>query len=139
MRAIFDPNVIISAALSPAGAPGRLFRLWLEGAFELVVSALLLDELRRALDYPKLRDRIPTEEAAALLDLLTRAGVMTEDPDESPDISSTDAGDDYLIALAARSRSVLVSGDNDLLDLSGQLPVYSPRQFLALIEPTDMA
>jgi hypothetical protein len=39
-----------------------------------------------------------------------------------------------LIALASRTRSVLISGDKDLLDLSDRIPVYSPAQFRALIE-----
>lgn len=126
--------MIISAALSPRGAPGRLFRFWLEGAYELVISEILLDELRRALAYPKLTDRIPPTEAEALLDLLSRGGAMTEDPDKHPGISSPDPDDDYLIALASHTRSILVSGDNDLLQLANQLPVYSPAEFVALVE-----
>ena len=134
MRAVLDPNVIISAALSPGGSPGRLFRYWLDGAYDLVVSPLLLDELDRALGYSKLRDRVPTNEARDLLELLSRAGLATDDPQTSPDIQSPDPDDDYLIALASVARAVLVSGDKDLLGLSGQIPVYSPGEFVALIE-----
>lgn len=134
MRAVLDPNVIISAALSPRGSPGRLFRYWLEGAYDLVVSPLLLDELDRALGYSKLRDRVPSDEAKELLELLSRVGLATDDPQSPPDIQSPDPDDDYLIALANISRAVLVSGDKDLLGLSGQIPVYSPAEFVALIE-----
>ncbi|MCA1705276.1 MAG: PIN domain-containing protein, partial [Actinobacteria bacterium] len=52
MRAVLDPNVIISAVLSPGGAPARVMTAWLEGRYELVVSPLLLEELERALSYP---------------------------------------------------------------------------------------
>lgn len=134
MRAVLDPNVIISAALSPGGSPGRLFRYWLEGAYDLVVSPLLLDELERALGYSRLRDRVPTNETKELLELLSRAGLATKDPQSPPDIRSPDPDDDYLIALASIARAVLVSGDKDLLGLSGQIPVYSPVEFVALIE-----
>jgi putative PIN family toxin of toxin-antitoxin system len=134
LRAVLDPNVIISAALSPRGTPGRLFRYWLEGAYDLVVSPLLLDELERALGYPKLRDRVPTNETKELLELLSRAGLPAEDPQPPPDIHSPDPDDDYLIALASIARAILVSGDKDLLGLSDQIPVYSPTEFVALIE-----
>jgi putative PIN family toxin of toxin-antitoxin system len=136
LRAVLDPNVIISAALSPGGSPGRLFQYWLEGAYDLVVSPLLLDELERALGYAKLRDRVPTDERRELIELLSRGGIAVEDPQLSPEIRSPDPDDDYLIALASISRAVLVSGDKDLLALSDQIPVYSPAQFLALVEAT---
>lgn len=114
-----------------------MFRHWLEGAFDIVVSPLLLDELQRALDYPKLRERITTAESSELLDLLIRGANVTVDPDEPPEVSSSEPGDDYLIALASSSRSLLVSGDKDLLDLYGRIPVYSPAEFLALIDEID--
>jgi predicted nucleic acid-binding protein len=50
-------------------------------------------------------------------------------------VRSKDPGDDYLIALAASERALLVSGDGHLLDLREQIPVYSPREFLKLLDP----
>lgn len=129
--------MIISATLSPGGSPGRLFRYWLEGAYDLVVSPLLLDELERAVGYSKLRDRVPTNERMELVELLSRGGIAAEDPQLSPQVQSPDPDDDYLIALASVSRSVLVSGDKDLLGLSHQIPVYSPAEFLALTEESS--
>lgn len=137
MKAVLDPNVIISAALSPGGSPGRVFRYWLEGAFDLIVSPLLLEELGRALGYSKLRDRIPEHEAEQLIELLSRGGVVVEDPSSPSAISSSDPDDDYLIALADKSRAAIVSGDSDLLDLANEIPVYSPGQFETLIEESN--
>ena len=138
MRAVLDPNVIISATLSPGGTPGRVFRLWFDGAYELVDSANLLDELARAFGFPKLRQRVPEVDAEELLEILVRNGTIVHDPDEAPAVRSSDPDDDYLIALAATSRSVLVSGDSDLQDLSGQIPVRSPTEFLAMLEHPDL-
>jgi putative PIN family toxin of toxin-antitoxin system len=134
LRAVLDPNVIISAVLSPRGSPAQILRLWLEGACDLVCSELLLDELSRALAYPKLAKHVDADEADELVDLLRRGGILVEDPKTLPDVASSDPDDDYLIALAQSSRSVLVSGDRDLLELSSQIPVYSPTAFLALIQ-----
>ncbi len=98
---------------------------------------MLLDELVRALDYPKLEDRITPTEAMELLELLIRGAIAANDSAEPPAISSPDPADNYLIALASSSRSLLVSGDKDLLVLSEQIPVYSPAQFVALIDERD--
>jgi putative PIN family toxin of toxin-antitoxin system len=88
VRAVLDPNVIISALLSPDGAPARAVRSWLHGESELVVSPLLLDELGRALYYPKLRKRIEPEEAGRFVDWLGTAATMATDPVDAPSIRS---------------------------------------------------
>lgn len=133
MRAILDPNVIISALLSRDGAPGRVLRAWLEGRFELIVSALLLAELERALAYPKLAKRISAEESAALIDWLRREAILVGDPGGAPSVQSEDPGDDYLLALAEVERAALVSGDRHLLALAAELPVLTARQLLDIV------
>jgi uncharacterized protein len=130
---VLDVNVLVSALLSRTGAPGRLLALWLEGAFELVISEALLAELGRALAYPKLRDHISREDAAEFVDLLHSTASMLNDV-EHPDHVSGDPGDDYLVALATASASILVSGDRDLLVLAPELPIQMPASFLALVE-----
>jgi putative PIN family toxin of toxin-antitoxin system len=122
--------MIISAALSGAGAPARLLEAWSRGAFELIVSEMLLAELERALGYPKLLKLIPAEAAAALIELLRSEAELCTDPPEPPPIGSEDSGDDYLIALSAAEGAALVSGDQHLLALATQLPVLTPRGFL---------
>jgi len=134
VRAVLDPNVLISALLAPGGTPARMLRAWLNGAFELVASDALLAELDRALAYPKLRRRIEAGEAKELIELLRREARMTDDPKEPPSTRSPDPGDDYLIALGAVAQAAIVSGDGHLLGLADDLPVYSPAEFLALLE-----
>lgn len=134
MRAVLDPNVIISALLAPRGAPANVLRAWLDGTFDLVASAPLLDELERALGSPKLAQRVEPAEVQEFLELIRRAGQMIDDPVDPPIIRSPDPGDDYLIALAAEAQAVIVSGDRHLLGLADQLPVYSPADFLALLQ-----
>ena len=129
MRVVLDVNVLVSALLSGSGAPGRLIALWLEGAFELVVSEELLAELGRALAYPKLREYISREDAAEFIALLRATASMLADA-ERPVHVTRDPGDDYLVALAKASASVLVSGDRDLLVLAPELPIQEPGAFL---------
>jgi putative PIN family toxin of toxin-antitoxin system len=134
LRAVVDPNVVISALLSPRGAPAHVLRAWLDGASELVASPLVLAELERALAYPKPRTRIPAEDAAGVVRWLRRSTTLAEDPDRPPRVRSPDPGDDYLLALAMSEGAALVSGDQDLLSLGGHLPVHSPADFLRLID-----
>lgn len=134
MRAVLDVNVIISALLSRSGSPAAVLRAWQEGRFELIVSPLLLAELERALGYPKLRRRIPAEEAEAVIDWLRRAATVAPDSEGPPPTRSVDPGDDYLLVLAAAENALLVSGDDHLLSLREGSPIYSPASFLAVLE-----
>src|SRR5262245_52899587 len=95
---------------------------WLVGEFELVVSEALLSELQRALTYPKIVSPVTPFEAKRFIGALRRTADVVADA-EDPALSSVDLGDDYLLALAARSSAILVSGDRHLLELSDQLPV----------------
>jgi uncharacterized protein len=135
VRAVVDPNVLISALLSPIGRPAQVLVAWREGGFELVACPQLLDELRRALTYPRLRKRIPPADADAFVDWLERTATLADHPRLPPPIGSSDPGDDYLIALAAQERTMLVSGDRHLLDLQAKLPIVSAKEFLSELEP----
>jgi putative PIN family toxin of toxin-antitoxin system len=132
VRAVLDPNVLIAALLSRSGAPAQIVSRWLGGEFELVVSNALLTELERALVYPKVRKRVAEDEARAFVELLGRAVPLATDP-EAPARRSADPDDDYLLALAEQERAVLVSGDQHLLALAGELPILTPRAFLGTL------
>ena len=133
LRAVLDPNVIVSALLAPSGTPAKVLRAWLDGDYELIVSPLLLAELIRVFDYPKLRSRISEIESQQFIELLKHQGEIVDDPDFSLPVHSSDPDDDYLISLAAATRSVVVCGDHHLLDLADRPPVHSPARFLELL------
>jgi uncharacterized protein len=135
VRAVLDPNILIAALLSRTGTPAQLVSRWLSGEFELVTSEALIAELERALAYPKLRTRISPDEAASFVTVLRSGAVLAADPAE-PERRSAGAGDDYLIALAAQERAVLVSGDQHLLALGEELPIETARAFLDKLAAT---
>lgn len=133
MRAVLDVNVLLAALLSRDGTPARIVAAWLDGAFELVVSPALIGELSRALAYPKIRRRVLEADAVSFLTLLQGASITMPDPTGPPPYRSADPDDDYLIAVAAASGSMLVTGDAHLLELADRAPVHTPREFLELI------
>ncbi len=133
MRAVLDPNILISALLSRSGAPAQIVARWLAGELELVVSESLLAELERALAHPKLRARVAVGDADEFVALLRASAELAPDRPDAPR-RSPDPGDDYLLALAESTDARLVSGDQHLLGLGGRLPIHTPRAFLELLD-----
>jgi putative PIN family toxin of toxin-antitoxin system len=137
IRAVLDANVYVSAAVRPEGPPGRIINRFLSSAaFEIVMSQAIVDEVLRALSYPKVRKYIRpgldpelwfedivflSQHVAADRDL----GGVSKDPD-----------DDKYIAAAIEGRAgFVVAGDSDLLDLREYegIRIVSPRVFVDLL------
>ncbi len=135
MRAVPDPNVLVSAAISPGSPPRQILIAWTNERFELIVSPSVLDELADVLARPKFRRFITTATAVAFIDGLAADATIATDP---PDPSNVfpDPDDDYLIALARAARAdYRVSGDRHLLDLTDpHPPVLTPRRFLGQLD-----
>ena len=68
MRAVLDPNVLVSAAISPTGQPRQILTAWIEQRFELIASPALLDELADVLARPKFRRYITVAVATEFID-----------------------------------------------------------------------
>jgi putative PIN family toxin of toxin-antitoxin system len=129
VRAVVDVNVLISGVLSAKDPSAEILRASRDGLFELVISEMLLTELERTFRYPKLRKRIPPEKAIAFANWIRSHATLAEDPEGASPVGSHDPDDDYLLALAIDRRAYLVTGDQDLLVLSDDLPILTPAQF----------
>ena len=133
VRAVLDPGVLIAALISSQGAPARLLALWIEGAFELVASPKLIQELRGVLLREKFRRYVTEEEADRYVETIQRLAIVVQDPEEVPSVSK-DPKDDYLVALTSSVSAILVSGDPHLTDLDQPEPrVLRPRELVELI------
>jgi putative PIN family toxin of toxin-antitoxin system len=130
MRAVCDPNVLVSALISATGAPREIVDAWIEERFELAICPMLLSELRDVLARPKLARWVDQQDAAAYLSGLEKSATMLDDPAVSERISP-DPDDDYLVFLARQGEAdFLVSGDRHLTELLDSVPpVLTPRQF----------
>jgi putative PIN family toxin of toxin-antitoxin system len=136
VRILLDTNVIISGLLSRAGPPGQLVQGWLDGAFELVTSQAQLEELRRALGYERLRDRIPPGQARDILENVEVVAIMV--PSIGHVEVSADPDDNMILATAIAGRAeLIVSGDKPgLLHLGAVegIRIVTPREALGLLE-----
>jgi predicted nucleic acid-binding protein len=79
---------------------------------------------------PKLGRNFDEAEVGGFLELLRALAKRVVDPDAEPAFTSRDRKDDHLIAASASARATSVTGDADLLELEGSIPVLSPRAFL---------
>jgi uncharacterized protein len=132
-RAVLDPGVLVSALIAPAGTPAKLLGEARSGAFELIASLLLLGELEEVLAREKFRRYADLEVAGQYVARLRSDALVVPDPAESGPLPSPDPDDDYLIALAFSQKAMLVSGDSDLLDLTGGAPILAPADLLAVV------
>ena len=55
MKVILDTNVLVSGLMYPTSVPGSAVAAWREGRFDLVLALGQLEEIGRALAYPKIR------------------------------------------------------------------------------------
>lgn len=130
-RAVLDTNVLVSALITPEGASAQLIVELRAGAFELVVSPMLVAELSAVLRRPKFRRYLSEPEIAAYLEAIRREAVVVDDPAPSSEPLGVDPDDAYPVDLAREARvDALVSGDAHLLELRAVLPVVNPREFL---------
>jgi uncharacterized protein len=138
IRAVLDANVYVSAAVRAEGPPGQLIRKFLRGGpFEIVLSQPIVDEVTRALNYPKVRKYIRPGLDPELWfeDILVLAEFVAVEHEFVG--ASKDPDDDEYIAAAIESRAqFVVAGDSDLLELKEYraIRIVSPRVFLDLLE-----
>lgn len=136
MRILLETNVIISGLLSSKGPPGKLIQGWLDGACELVTSGAQLRELRRALGYERLRDRISPEQARDVLENIEAAASIVESVGQVA--CSSDPDDNIMLATAIAGRAdPIVSGDKPGMLSLGEVEgirIVTPREALDRLE-----
>jgi len=134
IRAVLDANVIVSAVLTTAGIPAQILNAWRTERFALLVSAPILEEVARVLEYPRLA-RLHHWPQAKIRDFvagLAYLGIMTPGEITLNVVRNDPADNRYLECAVEGAADYLVSGDQDLLDLhehSG-IRIVSSRTFL---------
>ena len=78
MCVVLDTNVLLSAMISPHGAPDVIYRAWRAARFENVTSTTQLDKLRRAIRYPKFKAVLQLHRVGTMVNNLQRALVLDQ-------------------------------------------------------------
>jgi putative PIN family toxin of toxin-antitoxin system len=135
-RVALDTNVLLSGIAYPQSIPGKILAAWRIGSVEVLLSAYILDELRRVLPRLAHRHGLTGPEIDDLVDTLSiQAEIIEPLPAEEPRLR--DAADepilDTLVAALSTSKSdYLITGDKDLLAVADRYPVLTPAQFWSL-------
>lgn len=130
-RVVLDSNVLISALLSPSGAPRRVIGRLADACATLLFADPTFVELAGRLAMPKFDRYRSVEEMEAWLDWLIDLSEWVYSWDEIDACRDPDDNKFLAIALAGET-DVLITGDDDLLVLNPfeGLPVVSPADFL---------
>lgn len=116
MRLILDTNILLSALLSPRGAPAKLIEAWERKRFTLVACDALIAELQEVSGRSFFRNRLREGAAELLAAGIRDFSMFCRDFPSGP--SAPDPKDSYLLALADASQAeFLVTGDKELLAL----------------------
>jgi putative PIN family toxin of toxin-antitoxin system len=131
VRVVLDTNVVVSAAFF-MGLPEQVLSAWNAGQFELVVTPEILQEyravgVRLGREYPERR-----AEFDVVLSLIMRDAVVIDATRLQAPVSKDADDDKFLAAAHAAGAMYIVSGDRDLLEVSGwrEILVLKPRDFL---------
>lgn len=131
-KVVLDTNVLLSALVFSRGPIAALRLAWQSGSVLPLVSRPTTEELIRVLAYPKFR-LTPEEQQHLLGDYLPYTKVVKL-PDPLPQVPACrDVLDLPFLHLALAGKAdCLVTGDKDLLILSGQLAcqIITPEQFM---------
>ena len=114
------------------GIPGRVVELWLEGAFEVYATPLIMQEYLRVIK--ELASKAAEDLVRSWQEILPNRAHLI--PDASPPLRVVrDPDDDKFISCALQVKAdYLVTGDRDLTSLEAAYPfIISPRRFLSIL------
>jgi putative PIN family toxin of toxin-antitoxin system len=114
---------------------GKILGAWRHGALEVVLSAFILDELRRVLPRLSHRHGLSAAEIEDLADILSIQAELIE-PASGTDPAQTDQNDQPVLgtliaALEQSHADALITGDKALLALADRYPIRTPAEFWA--------
>ena len=133
LRVVLDTNVLLSGIAYPSSIPGKIMSSWRHGAIDVLLSDFILDELRRVLPRLSHRHGLSVADIEDLIDILSiQAEVIEPTEDNEPDLR--DPMDrpvlgTLIAGLKASKADYLLTGDKDLLALSGRFPTLTPSEF----------
>lgn len=136
-RVVFDTNTILSALLFVKGRLEPLRTAWQSGELTPLLCAQSVEELLRVLAYPKFK-LTPAEHEELLTDYLPYGEVVAPWQTKPAVPEFRDEKDQIFLDLAAVGAAQwLVTGDQDLLSLSGQVKFQIIMPAVAIEMPTS--
>ena len=137
MRAVIDTNILVRAVIRPQGTVGPVLLRLRDGAYTLLHARPLLEELVDVLNRPRIRDKygLTGQDIQTVLGLLLLRGEAVT-PRERITACRDPNGDKFREVAVAGQAGVIVSGDDDLLELDpcAGMPIVGPSTFLQMLD-----
>jgi putative PIN family toxin of toxin-antitoxin system len=136
IRITLDANVLAPGFTSRGSASARLVSQWRAGAFTLVLSEHILQELARTLADPYFAARLPRDEATAIIALLANNATVIDLTLEVHGVA-THAEDDLVLSTALSGQAgILCTRDKQLLKLRSyqSVSILSPSELVVHLE-----
>ncbi len=138
MRLVLDANVLVSSLIKPDGIPGAILKeILFKNSHTLLLSEMIVDELRRVLRYPKIRKYISFSDGQ--LDFwVTSLEMIAHDVcprfQYDPIVLEDPNDDTYIITAIEGKADCIISDDKHLLKLNPYkgLPILKPADFFKL-------
>ena len=151
IRAVFDCNIFLQAALNEESPAGNCYRLVEARMVELFISQEVLNEIEDVINRPPIRERFDTltdEQIENFLHSIKDLAIIVR---KVPEIFSLprDIDDEIYINLAVEAEAdFIVTRDKDLIDLMSDydleskqfrqkfrpLKIVQPLEFLRIVE-----
>ena len=130
MKVVLDTNVLISGIYF-GGLPGKILQAWGARQFQLMVSTEILQEYLHVAE--RLADSYPGVEYEGVLGLIVQNAELVQTSDLPEPVSEDPDDDKFLACALAGDSTTIVSGDSDLLNVSGYrgIKVLTPKVFVA--------
>lgn len=139
IRVTIDANVLAPGATSEVGSSKALIDSWRAGAFTLVLSEHILQELQRTLADPYFAARLSRSTAAQILELFATEATITAATAVVSGVATHPEDDAVLSAAVSGRADFLCTFDKQLLKLREfrGVEIVTPGRLLAHFIPGD--
>ncbi len=139
IKAVIDTNLFVSGLFAEEGPTSQLQGLWQNKQIELAVSEKILQEVRRTLQKPYLREALfflEGEEDELIALIREKAHVVTQDRYETDKVKEDPADNKFLACALEAKADYIVSGDNHLLSLKHYhgIQIVDARTFIKIVK-----
>jgi len=137
-KVVIDINLFVSGVINKSGNPARLLQLWRDNTFLLIISEQMLEDIKRVLHYPRIKNKynLKDKEIKQTVDTIKKFAIVFPDLIDL-DVIKEDPDDNKVLACAIAAKADrIVSGDRHLLKLGvfGNIPILTAKDFLDSIE-----
>ena len=131
MLVVVDTNVVVSALLSPSGAPAQLVSAILADRVKHAFDVRMKAEFEEVLRRPKFSARIPEHAATTVLGALDRLGILVAPLPYAGHL--VDEDDRPFLEVALACGGLLVTGNAKHFPTTTVVRIVSPAEALHLL------